>query len=77
MTQVSHTKTSVLCKTEEQAVKETTSFAKVNNGEKLYMQTDDGVKNGEKPMTHTESKGKELHDKNVKKRKQLLKEFEK
>ena len=43
--------------------------------EKLYMQTDDRVKIGDKPMKHTDSKGQELHDRHVKNRKELLKQY--
>lgn len=45
--------------------------------EKLYMQTDDRVKIGDKPMKHTDSKGQELHDRHVKDRKELLKQYKK
>ena len=43
--------------------------------EKLYMQTDDRVKIGDKPMKHTDSKRQELHDRHVKNRKELLKQY--
>lgn len=45
--------------------------------EKLYMQTDDRVKIGDKPMKHTDSKGQELHDGHIKNRKELLKQYKK
>ena len=45
--------------------------------EKLYMQTDDRVKIGDKTMKNTDSKGQELHDGHIKNRKELLKQYKK
>lgn len=45
--------------------------------EKLYMKTDDRIKIGDKSMKHTYSKGQELHDRYVKNRKELLKQYKK
>lgn len=45
--------------------------------EKLYIQTDDRVKIGDKPMKHTDPKGQELHDSHLKNRKLLLQQYKK
>ena len=45
--------------------------------EKLYMKTDDRIKIGDKSIKHTNLKGQKLHDRHVKNRKELLKQYKK
>ncbi len=45
--------------------------------EKLYMKTDDRLKIGDKPVKHTDPKGQKLHDRHIKNRKELLKQYKK
>lgn len=45
--------------------------------EKLYMETDDKIKIGDKAMEHTDPKGQELHERHMKNKKELLKQYQK
>ena len=43
--------------------------------EKLYLETDDRLKIGNRPLKHTNPKAQEWHEKIVKNRKEFLKQF--
>ena len=45
--------------------------------EKLYLETDDRLKVGDKPLKHTNPKSQEVSDEHLKNRKQLVKQFTK